>query len=159
MLKTLGNERGRREMNRLFIYGFTLMLSIILTGCGNSDNGLSRQVETTSNPKIKANHEKAYEILSKFVVAEKRFAVKKGYYADIKELQEKGFFSIEDSEIKDSGYKIRIEFDGVKYVKIFMNPVEYKKTGIISFFADQTAKIRGGDHGGKDASAQAPEIE
>ena len=149
------------EVNRMirFLQTFIIMIiSVCFTCCGNDGKETLDRITDSTDPTIQANQEKALNILEKLIVAEKRFAVKKGYYADLDLLREKGFFTIQDSEIDNSGYNIRLEYNGVKFLKIYMNPIEYKKTGVISFFADETSKIRGGDHGGKDASERDPEI-
>ena len=144
---------------RLFIFLMMLTLSACFSCCNNNVREETTEVDTTISQEIKSNQEKAYKILEKLIVAEKRFAVKNGYYAEIVELKEKDFFQIDDTEITESGYRIRIEHNGVREFKIFMNPIKYKETGIISYYANETSKIRGGDHGGGDASPADPEIE
>ena len=144
-------------IRRLFIFMLILTLSVSLS-CSNSEKEKTTRFDKAFSPKIKSNQEKAYKILEKLIVAEKRFAVKNGYYTEIKELREKDFFNIDDTNITRSGYKIRIKHDGVKELAIYMNPVAYKVTGMLSYFADQTSKIRGGDHKGQDASTDDPVI-
>jgi len=146
----------KTRMKELGIAQALLLLSLTLFCCKNNQGPLTN-ASTNVDPNIKANQEKAYKILEKLILAEKVFAVKNGRYSDINELREKRFFKITDSELEDSGYTLKIKWDGVKELKIFMNPTEYKKTGIISFFADQTGTIRGGDHNGNNASPQDPE--
>lgn len=145
-------------MKGTLILSTIMIFSLIFISCGSSGKGELSQSTAGSNPKIEENHKKAHEILEKLIVAEKRFGVTYGRYAEIAELREKGLFTIDDLSISDAGYKVRVVFKGVKMFKIYMNPLEYKITGIISFFGDQSSMIRGGDHGGGDGGGEDPEI-
>lgn len=51
------------------------------------------------------------------------------------------------------GYKFEIEFSGDSYTAT-ATPIEYGKTGKLSFYTDQSGVIRQGDHGGMPASAE-----
>ena len=145
-------------MRKLYLSVFILIFSVNLISCSDRGNDKNPLNEVNSKLVITEKEEIALEILRKIVVAEKRFAVKNGYYAEIKELSEKNFLIFDDSVISESGYKIRIEHEGVKEIEIFMNPLKSNKGDRISFYTDQTGIIRGGDHGGNDSSPGDPVI-
>ena len=53
--------------------------------------------------------------------------------------------------LQNYGYKIESTGTGSSY-QVTAVPVEYGKTGRLSFFVDETAVLRGGDHGGSPAT-------
>ena len=84
-----------------------------------------------------------------------------------KEEKKSGFVSLDEllsaemvskEAIEASGYKfeVRVVSEGFEVSAV---PVEYGKTGKLSFFmTSQTPMIRGGDHGGAPASASDPQV-
>jgi hypothetical protein len=48
------------------------------------------------------------------------------------------------------GYKIEVTVSGDKFEATAV-PLEYNKTGRLSYFVDQSAIVRGGDHAGGPA--------
>jgi hypothetical protein len=59
--------------------------------------------------------------------------------------------------VEKSGYKFEITFTGDKF-EVYAVPVEYGKTGTISYFIDQTMVLRGADRGGASAISSDPRI-
>lgn len=59
--------------------------------------------------------------------------------------------------IEESGYKFEVLATGDKF-EVFAVPVEYGKSGKMSYFIDQTGVLRGGDHGGASASSSDPPV-
>jgi len=59
--------------------------------------------------------------------------------------------------VEGSGYKFEITFTGDKF-EVSGVPVEYGKTGTMSYFIDQTLVLRGADHAGGPAISSDPRI-
>ena len=60
--------------------------------------------------------------------------------------------------IESSGYRFDVTVIGDKF-EVSAVPVEYGKTGKMSFFMDQTGMLRGADHNGAAATASDPPIQ
>src|SRR6185503_12760428 len=56
-----------------------------------------------------------------------------------------------------NGYKIEVTVSGDKF-EVFAVPVEYGKTGTLSYYMDQTRVLRGADRGGASATSSDPPI-
>jgi hypothetical protein len=59
--------------------------------------------------------------------------------------------------IESSGYKFEMTVTGDKF-EVFAVPVEYGKTGTMSYFIDQTLVLRGADRAGTSATSSDPPI-
>lgn len=59
--------------------------------------------------------------------------------------------------VERSGYKFEITFTGDKF-ELYAVPVEYGKTGTMSYFIDQTMVLRGADRAGASATSSDPQI-
>jgi hypothetical protein len=59
--------------------------------------------------------------------------------------------------VEKTGYKFEITFTGDKF-EVYAVPVEYGKTGTMSYFIDQTMVLRGADRGGASAISSDPRI-
>jgi len=59
--------------------------------------------------------------------------------------------------VEKTGYKFEITFTGDKF-EVYAVPVEYGKTGTMSYFIDQTMVLRGADRGGASAISSDPPI-
>jgi hypothetical protein len=57
--------------------------------------------------------------------------------------------------VENSGYKFEITFTGDKF-EVSAVPVEYGKTGVMSYFMDETMVLRGANHNGAAASKSDP---
>ena len=82
-----------------------------------------------------------------------------GRYGTLKELSEAGLLKPTLADGVDQGYRFDIRVSGNSY-KAFAVPIEYgqtnyKGTGRVSLYVDETGVIRGADKGGKEADAGA----
>jgi hypothetical protein len=59
--------------------------------------------------------------------------------------------------VEKTGYKFEITFTGDKF-EVYAVPMEYGKTGTMSYFIDQTMVLRGADRGGASAISSDPRI-
>jgi hypothetical protein len=59
---------------------------------------------------------------------------------------------IQKDFLENHGYKIELIVAGTKF-EATATPKEYGTTGRLSFFVDETGKVRGGDHNGAPANA------
>jgi hypothetical protein len=73
-----------------------------------------------------------------------------GMYGSLEELLDQNLISKE--LLEGRGYKIDLLASGSKF-EVTAVPVEYGKTGKLSFFIDETGIARAGDHGGAAATA------
>src|SRR6266516_1865050 len=64
---------------------------------------------------------------------------------------------IQKDFLENHGYKVELIVAGTKF-EATATPKEYGTTGRISFFVDETGKVRGGDHNGAPANAGDPPI-
>lgn len=115
-------------------------------------------IASTENPPATVKNERsAMSLLWSISGAQRQYKEdKQGNYGSLEELIAANLIS-KDS-IEASGYKfdIRVVPDGFEISAV---PVEYGKTGKLSFFMNQeTAMIRGADHGGAPASVSDPQI-
>jgi hypothetical protein len=78
-----------------------------------------------------------------------RAASKDGPYGSIEELITAGLIARE--VLEPSGYKIEVNVSDTSFFATAI-PVEYGKTGKLSFFIDESNVLRGGDHGGGPAT-------
>lgn len=74
----------------------------------------------------------------------------KGHYASLEQLSDLQMVSKE--LFREHGYRFEMVTSGDKFT-VTAVPNEYNKTGRLSYFVDETAVIRGGDHGGGPATA------
>jgi hypothetical protein len=64
---------------------------------------------------------------------------------------------VQKEMLEASGYKFEMVVTGDKF-EVFAVPVEYGKSGKMSFFIDQTLVLRGADHNGASANSSDPPI-
>lgn len=85
--------------------------------------------------------------LSIIASAEERYKTEKGSgsYATLEQLVAAEMFSAEMME--NHGYRLSVTITGSGF-EVSALPLEYGKTGSVSYFIDQTGVLRGGDHGG-----------
>ena len=74
----------------------------------------------------------------------------KGSYATLDQLIAEGM--VHKESLDNVGYKIEVTVSGDKFEATAV-PLEYNKTGRLSYFVDQSAIVRGGDHAGGPATA------
>ena len=80
----------------------------------------------------------------------------KGKYATLDQLIELGF--VHKEMWQDNGYRIELTINGVKFEATAM-PIEYGKTGRLSYFVDESAVVRGADRGGAPATVADRQVQ
>jgi hypothetical protein len=107
---------------------------------------------------LKTNEAAAKSELRTLVSAEATYQATTGdgRYGTIDELVTAGLLSKE--AMARYGYKIDLTVSANKF-EITAVPLEYGKTGTLSYFMDESAVLRGGDHGGGPATISDPPIQ
>ena len=107
-------------------------------------------------PKGVQNERMAIGMIYRLSMAEDEFKQKNGgAYATIEQLIAADM--LPKDSMDESGYRFEVTVSGDKF-EISATPLEYGKTGRLSFFLDHTHVIRGGDKNGSAASASDPPI-
>lgn len=102
-------------------------------------------------PPMLANERSALSAIYAIAQAETEFRKGKGggNYATLDQL-------LEDKEylrrmIENNGYRIELTVSGTRF-EVSAVPIEYGKTGRVSYFVDESRVVRAGDHGGGPAT-------
>jgi hypothetical protein len=113
----------------------------------------------TKEPPPEMNEAVAMSLLRMIASAEATYkeTAGKGSYGSLDKLAEAKLISPKEIFSK-YGYRIEVTASGNQF-EATATPVEYGKTGRISYFVDQTGVVRGGDHGGGSASAADKEVQ
>lgn len=82
-----------------------------------------------------------------------------GRYGTLEELEASDALPefLKNSQFTVEGYEIKLSVSGDKF-EATATPAVYRKTGRFSFYIDQTGVIRGGDTGGKPATASSEPV-
>jgi len=114
-------------------------------------------IASTANPPPMVTKEReAIGTLWTIANAERRYKEKnKSGYASLEELMTAEFLPKEMLNSRSYKFEIEITADGYAISAV---PVEYGKSGKMSYFMDQTGVIHGADHGGSPASASDPPV-
>jgi hypothetical protein len=91
----------------------------------------------------------ARSTLHSLVEMEKAYKTEHARYGTLEELEG---FTFAKGYLEKSGYKLDLTASGNGY-EATATPVEYGKSGRLSFYIDQSGVIREGDHGGRPATA------
>ena len=78
------------------------------------------------------------------------FKTTNGSYGTLEQLMSKSFVSKE--MVENHGYNILVSVSGNAFQAVAV-PIEYGRTGRLSFFIDESGILRAGDHGGGAATA------
>ena len=105
-----------------------------------------RSNESTAQWKLRMLHD-----------AENNYKQNTGRYGTHEELIAAGNLEEEYGSLKASGYEIKFSVSSDKF-EATATPTGYPKQGRRSYYIDQTGILRGGDMGGKPASASDPEL-
>ena len=89
------------------------------------------------------------EILQSLDEIEKDYKSEHVRYGTLEELHS---FQLAKNYLEKSGYKLDLTASGDKY-EATATPVEYGKSGRLSFYTDQSGIVREADHDGKPATA------
>ncbi|CAN5171350.1 hypothetical protein BH18ACI2_BH18ACI2_14500 [soil metagenome] len=83
-----------------------------------------------------------------------------GRYGTLEELEASDALPeyLKNSQFTVEGYEIKLSVSGDKF-EATATPAAYRKTGRLSFYIDQTGVIRGGDTGGKPATASSEPVQ
>jgi hypothetical protein len=110
--------------------------------------GISTGVNQTP---LQQNESMAKGLLYMIAGAEKSYATTtgNGNFGSLDQLAEAGL--IQKEILQNHGYKIDLVIIG-KSFEISATPLEYGKTGTLSFFVNETGVVRGGDKGGGPAT-------
>lgn len=103
-------------------------------------------------PETVKNERAAMGVLWSISYAQRRYKEEKGSpsYASLEQLLEAQMVSKDMIEASGYKYEIMVSADGFAISAV---PVEYGKTGKLSFYLDQSGTIRGADRGGAAATA------
>ncbi len=113
--------------------------------------------ETNPTP-IQSNESRTIGLLYAIVSNQEQYKKDKGAgsYGTLEQLIAADMISKE--MIDRSGYKFEMTVTGDKF-EVFAVPVEYGKTGTMSYYMDQTYVLRGGDRSGASATSSDPKIQ
>jgi hypothetical protein len=106
----------------------------------------------TNQSELMRNENMVRYTLTTIAASEARYRADqgKGSYATLDQLIAQGMVP---KELLDNvGYKIEVTVSGDKFEATAV-PLEYNKTGRLSYFVDQSSIVRGGDHAGGPATA------
>jgi hypothetical protein len=107
-------------------------------------------------PETVKNERQAMSMMWTIASTEQMYKMTKGSsYGSLEQLIEAKYLPKE--RLDNSGYKFELTLAGEGF-QISAVPVEYGKTGKLSYFMDQTHTLRGADHGGAAANASDPPI-
>ena len=140
---SLSND-GLGSLHELHVPKSILLLS--LTGLASTAN---------PPPTVKKERE-AMGLIWMIANAERRYKDKNNSgYGSLDELLAGNFLTKEVVKSQDYKFEVTVTPEGYAVSAV---PVEYGKTGKLSFFMDQTGTIRGADHAGAPASASDPPV-
>ena len=88
--------------------------------------------------------------------AEDQFKASNGSFGTLEQLMAENL--VQKQMIENSGYRFEVTVIGDKF-EVSAAPLDYGKTGKMSFFTDHTRVIRGGDRNGASATASDPPIQ
>ena len=104
-------------------------------------------------PAIVGKEREATSTLWAISYAERRYKEKNATYGSLEELTAAQLLGKEALNSQNYKFDVTITADGYSITAV---PIEYGKSGKLSFFIDQTGTTRAADHGGNPASASDP---
>ena len=112
---------------------------------------IAGMVTESNQPPMAANEAIAKSALRMIVSAETAFQADKGKgsFGSLEQLAEQGL--VFKDFLDKHGYKIELVVSGTRFEATAV-PLEYGKTGVMSFFIDESGVLRGADRGGAPAS-------
>jgi hypothetical protein len=108
--------------------------------------------------KLRSNEGTALWKLRLIWNAQTEYKGQTGRYGTLEELTAAGHLDKEYGSLETEGYEIRLSASGDKF-EATATPKAYPKLGRRSFYIDHTGDMRGGDIGGKPASASDPVVD
>lgn len=160
------------EQTRAFLTRLTAMAQPITYSLSNEGNGPLHEVHLPKNlvlmavagisgeanpPATVQNERMAMGLMYMIAQTEEQYKADKGAgsYGTMEQLIESELVSKE--LIEGSGYRFELTVTGDKF-EVSAVPLEYGKSGKLSFFIDSTRVLRGGDRGGASATSSDPPI-
>ena len=89
---------------------------------------------------------------------EEEYKESNGRFGTLEELKAAGHFKDGDGPLEMEAYEFKLSVSGDKF-EATATPKAYPKLGRRSFYIDHTGSLRGGDTGGKPASASDPVVD
>lgn len=109
-----------------------------------------------ANPSPMVQRERmAIGVMYMIASAEEQYKTSNGSFGTLEQLIAEDL--VPKEMVENSGYRFDVTVSGDKF-EASAAPLEYGKTGKMSFFTDHTRVIRGGDRGGASATASDPPI-
>jgi hypothetical protein len=154
------------DQTREFLMGLSVIAQPITYTLSNEGLGTLHEVHIPKNlvvmalagisseanpPPIVANERSTISALYMIAGAEQQFRSEKGAgsYGTLDQLVAEGLISKESLE--EHGYKLELTAAGAKF-EVSAVPIEYGRTGRLSYFTDESKVVRAGDHGGGPAT-------
>lgn len=109
----------------------------------------------TNPPPMLQNERNAIGLMYTIAQAETAYKKANGVCGTLEQLSAANMFP--KDILDNTGYKFELTVSGDKF-ELSAVPLEYGKSGNMSFFMDQTFALRGGDHNGAAATASDPPI-
>jgi hypothetical protein len=161
----IAGVQGQEEL-RNFMYRLSPVIDPVSYSLTNDGIGPVHEVHVPRNmvmlmvagmakdagePSAVANESVAKGVLRTVVSAEETFKSTQGdgRYGTLEELIAAGLF--DKSWLQSNGYRLELTASGTRFEAMAV-PTEYGKTGLMSFFVDESGVLRGGDHGGGNAT-------
>jgi hypothetical protein len=107
---------------------------------------------------LRSNESTARWKLQMILNTQNEYKQSTGRYGSLEELKAAGHFKEEYETLEAPGYEIKLSVSGDKF-ELTATPTGYPKQGRRSFYLDQSGDLRGGDTGGKPASASEPVVD
>ncbi|MBI4265283.1 MAG: hypothetical protein HY657_12975 [Acidobacteria bacterium] len=104
------------------------------------------------------NEQAAIDAIRVINTAQVASRIRAGRYAALDELAAAGLLVHDVRSRPPRGYRVELEADRLAY-RVFATPAAYPRSGVRSFFSDETLAIRGADLGGQRAGAREPAID
>lgn len=160
------------EQTRALLTRLTAMAQPITYSLSNEGNGPLHEIHLPKNlvlmavagisgetnaPAMLPNERMAMGLMYMIAQIEEQYKADKGAgsYGTMEQLIEAQLVSKE--LIEGSGYRFELTVSGDKF-ELSAVPLEYGKSGNLSFFIDSTRVLRGGDRGGASATSSDPPI-
>jgi hypothetical protein len=111
----------------------------------------------TNPPPDLVNERRAMSSLHSIAYAQSRYKEEKGKatYGTLEQLLAEHMIS--PNSLEGFGYRLDLMVTGEKF-ELTATPLEYRKSGMFSYFIDETFVLRGGDKNGAAATSSDPPI-
>ena len=164
---------GLSEQTRAYLVPASMLSQPVTYSLSNEGNGPLHELHLPKNlvlmavagisgevnpPATVQKERMALGLMYSIAGAQQRYKESKGAgsYGTLEQLIAENLVSKE--MIENSGYRFELTFSGDNF-EVSAAPLEYGKTGKMSYFMDNTRMIRGADRGGAPATASDPPIQ